>query len=54
MRAEYIWGRDLAGRHLGGDGTGGLLAVISNSITYIPHHDGRGNIWRFSGGSSGA
>jgi RHS repeat-associated protein len=51
LRAEYIWGRDLAGRHLGGDGTGGLLAVISNSITYVPHYDGRGNIWRFSGGS---
>ena len=51
LRGEYVWGRDLAGRHASGDGTGGLLAVISNGITYVPHYDGRGNIWRFSGGS---
>ena len=50
--AEYVWGRDLAGRHASGDGTGGLLMVRSNSINYYPRYDGRGNIWGFSGGYS--
>ncbi|MBE7538846.1 MAG: RHS repeat-associated core domain-containing protein [Opitutaceae bacterium] len=50
--AQYLWGRDLAGRHASGDGTGGLLVVWSNGIGYLPHYDGRGNIWGFSGGYS--
>lgn len=52
QNAEYIWGRDLTGRHASGDGTGGLLMVRSNGINYLPRQDGQGNIWRFSGGYS--
>ena len=52
QNAEYAWGRDLAGRHTSGDGTGGLLMVRSNGITYLPRHDGQGNLWGFSGGYS--
>jgi len=51
LRAEYVWGLDLAGRSAGGDGTGALLAVISDGVGYVPHYDGRGNIWRFTGGT---
>ncbi len=52
QEAEYVWGRDLAGRHAGGDGTGGLLMVRSNGISFLPRNDGQGNIWGFSGGYS--
>jgi RHS repeat-associated protein len=46
--AGYRWGPDLAGRVVGGDGTGGLVSVYSGGRTYFPIHDGRGNVWGFS------
>jgi len=50
--AEYMWGLDLSGRVEGGDGTGGLLAVMTSDAGYHrPLHDGRGNVWGYPSGT---
>jgi RHS repeat-associated protein len=52
QEAEYMWGLDLSGRVDGGDGTGGLLAVMTSDAGYHrPLHDGRGNVWGYPSGT---
>ena len=41
---EYFWGNDLSGTEQGAGGVGGLLAVSSDGVFYIPCYDHNGNI----------
>ena len=50
----YTWGPDLSGSMQGAGGIGGLLAVTTDSGTYLPAFDGNGNICQYIDGSDGS
>ena len=50
----YTWGPDLSGSMQGAGGIGGLLAVTTDSGTYLPAFDGNGNVCQYIDASDGS
>ena len=50
---SFVWGLDLSGSAQGAGGVGGLLAVNTASVTYLPTYDGNGNVTGLVDSSTG-
>jgi RHS repeat-associated protein len=54
VQRYYTWGKDLSGSLGGGlGGTGGLVAVHQEGLSYVPVYDGNGNIIALTSASNG-